>query len=269
MGLATAPAASRGDHACCVYGSDAVQADFVARFARDAVARGDRLFYLGDRSDEAHVVAMLDAGGVDGKALLDSGGLAYLHSSQMGLEDGFDRERQLDGWRALIGQARNDGYGGLAALAEMTWAQTWKVDSHALIDYEATAHEVFESRELSALCQYDARCWGESVIPHVGHAHPIALAARLRLERNHEARLLKMGGDIDLANTEFLAGQLAELLATGDATADLSELEFIDVAACRLLRRASEGELGTGRLELHNPPAILTRVMKLCSLLDD
>ncbi|MEA2497183.1 MAG: two-component system, chemotaxis family, sensor kinase Cph1, partial [Thermoleophilaceae bacterium] len=187
------PTVRRGDHACCIFASDDDQARLVGQFARDAFERGDRLFYLADRSDEDAVVALLDEAALDGRARLDMGALQILHSSEMGLESGFDPERQFAVWHALTHQARTDGYGGLAAATEMTWAQTWKLDPEVLLDYETTAGGAFASGELSALCQYDSRFFDHDVVHDARRAHAVAVAVdedrsvvdweRLRLER--------------------------------------------------------------------------------------
>src|SRR3954454_5872756 len=98
MSLAGAPEISGGEHACCVFSSDDAQADLIAKYARDAVARGDRIFYLADRGDEADVVDLITNAGLDGRALLDSGALEVVHSSQMGAGDGFSQKRQVASW---------------------------------------------------------------------------------------------------------------------------------------------------------------------------
>lgn len=278
MGLAGPPEIRRGDHACCVFASEDEQVGLLAPFARNALARGDALLYLADRADEHAVVSILDEAGLDGRALLYSGAAKVLHSSQMGLEGGFDRERQMAVWDSLVAQARNDGFGGLAVAAEMSWALSWDVDADALIEYEAAAAPAFASGELSALCQYDARLFDREVLTRSAHAHAYALSPgsrgwsidylRLHLVRGDEPGTLAVGGEIDLTNVEFLEAQLHDQLSSGDVVADCSTLTFVDVAGCRVLRRACVGEMGSGRLTLENAPAILTRVMNICSWAD-
>jgi anti-anti-sigma regulatory factor len=278
MGLATPPEVAGGDHACCVFASDDDQADVVAKFARDAVRRGDRIFYLADQADESKVADLLADTGLEGRAMLDTGALQVMHSSQMGLEDGFDRDRQLGVWRHLTGLARDDGYRGLAVLAEMSWALTWKVDDDALVGYEATAGEVFESGELSALCQYDRRLFGTDMIRRAGHAHTYGIAIddascsvfynRVQLHLDESGSTIEFAGEIDLANVRFVEKQLSQLLATGDGVADCADVTFIDIGGCRVLRDARDGRFGPGRLTLRNQPAVLQRVMDVFETLE-
>jgi ABC-type transporter Mla MlaB component len=275
MGLGPAPEVARGDHACCVFASDDDQAKLIGHFAADALRRGDRLLYLANRADESDVIEMLDAVALDGRERLDSGDLAILHSSQMGLEGGFDRERMMATWTGLVGQAREDGYRGLAAAVEMTWALSWGVDLDVLVHYERTAGAAFASGELSALCQYDSRAFDGRVLDRASDAHPYALALdqghcdvhynRMRLHRDADCRLSSLGGEIDLANLKFLETELWEQLAGGDLTADCADLEFVDVAGSRLLHEAITGRRGYGRLELVNQPPVLRRVLDLLS----
>jgi anti-anti-sigma factor len=270
MALAGTPTVSPGDHACCVFESDDDQAKLLARFARDAVARRDRIFYLADRADENKVVDLLSDAGLDAKRMLDSGALHVVHSADMGLEDGFDRDRQLGAWRQLTGMARNDGYRGLAAAAEMSWALTWEVESDALIHYESTSDPLFLSRELSAICQYDTRLFDEEMLERAGHAHRYTMSFgedeyaidyhRLLL---YAGEHLEVAGEIDLANVHFLEELLGQLLAEDDGELDCSGLRFIDAGGCRVLRAAARGQLGHGALTLRNTPPALKRVMRV------
>ena len=277
MALAGAPEIRRGDHACCVFGTDDEQAQLVSRFARDAFARGDRLFYLADMADEDTVVGFVDDAGLDGRALLYAGALQILPSQALNLEDGFDRDRQMAIWDQRVAQARADGFGGLAVAAEMTWSLSWGVDSDVLIEYEAAAGAAFDSNEMSALCQYDSRFFADDVAQHVCRVHPYAVTvhaggwsadySRMHVDGGPGAAF-SVGGEIDLANVAFLETQLTEHLRDGDASVDCSGVTFVDLAGCRLLRRACAGELGEGRLTLRNVPAVLSRVIDICDLAD-
>src|SRR5215212_883515 len=236
MGLGPAPEVARGDHACSVFSSDDDQARVVGHFAADAFKREDRVLYLADRADEADVLELLDAVALDGRERLDAGDLTILHSSQMGLDAGFDRERQMATWSALTRKARDDGYRGLAVAAEMTWALSWDVDADVLVHYERTVGAAFASGEMSALCQYDSRAFAVAVIERATDAHSYALALdhghcdvhynRMRLHRDADYRLSALGGEIDLANLKFLETELWEQLSAGDLTTDCSDLEF-------------------------------------------
>jgi anti-anti-sigma factor len=270
MGLAGTPEVSAGDHACCVFASDDDQAALVGRYVRDAVARRDRIFYLADRSDERTVADFVSHAGYDATALLDSGALQVMHSSQMHIDDGFDRDHQLIVWRQLTGQARNDGYRGLSVLAEMSWALSRGVDLDVLIDYEATSQPVFTSGELSAICQYDRRLFDRETLSRVGHVHPYAMEMDDRgvsVDYNrlllHLAGEIELGGEIDLSNVHFLEQLLHERLADADTVIDLRGLSFIDAGGCRLLRDATSGAHGPGRAVLRNAPEVVERVMKI------
>jgi anti-anti-sigma factor len=275
MALAGTPAVSPGDHACCVFESDDDQAKLIAAFARDAVARHDRIFYLADRADEDKVADFLSDAGLDARRMLDSGALHVVHSADMGLEDGFDRDRQLGVWSQLTGMARNDGYRGLAVAAEMSWALTWQVESDDVIQYEATANPVFVSGELSAICQYDARLFDEEMLERVGHAHRYTMSFgedEYAIDYNrlllYAGKHLEVAGEIDLANVHFLEELLGQLLAEHDAELDCSGLRFVDAGGCRVLRAAANRQLGHGALTLRNTPPALERVMQVFAELE-
>lgn len=270
MGLSGTPEVSAGDHACCVFASDDDQASLVGRYVLDAINRRDRIFYLADRSDEQTVADFISHAGHDGRALLDSGALQVMHSSQMHLDDGFDRDHQLLVWRQLTGMARNDGFRGLSVLAEMSWALSRGVDLDVLIDYEASAQPVFTSGEMSAVCQYDSRLFDRETLSRAGHAHPYAMEIDDRgvsVDYNrlllHLADNIELGGEIDLSNVHFLEQLLEERLADADAVIDLRGLSFVDAGGCRLLREASSGGHGPGRAILRNTPEMVERVMRI------
>jgi anti-anti-sigma regulatory factor len=276
MGPAGTPRVSPGDHACCAFSTDDEQAQLVGRFARDARVRRDRLFYLADTSDESRVVDYLADAGLDARAMLDSGALQVMHSSQMPLDGGFDRNRQLSVWRQLTGRARGDGYRGLAVLAEMSWALSREVDLTTLIEYEQSAEPVFISRELSAICQYDRRLFDPETQERARDAHHFSMRlgkAGCTVEHNrllvHLGRVLEIGGEVDLSNLHFLEQLLDERLADGDAVADCTMLTFIDAGGCRLLREARNGEHGHGRLMLRNTPELLERLMTVFDSVDE
>jgi len=271
MGIAVAP----GDHACGVFAGDDDQAQLVGAFARDAFARRDRLFYIADASDEATIVDFLDDVGLDGRARLAAGDLQILHSSQMGLEDGFDRDRQMAVWHKLIDTARDDGYRGLAAAAEMTWALAWHVEPEAIVSYEATAGELFAGGAMSALCQYDTRRFERNLLERAAHVHPYAIAVRgtdyklrfrrLSLTGSAASEVVELGGEVDFGNLAFLEAQLTELVEAGDLVLDCSELTFVDIGGCRLLYRLTTGEPDHGHVELRNPPPVVRRMLNLLS----
>jgi ABC-type transporter Mla MlaB component len=262
MALAVAP----GDHACAIFDTDVDHARTVGEVARAAFARGDRLFYLADRSDEDTVHDLLAETGSDRD-------VQVLHSSQMGLDGGFDRDRQMAVWAQLVETAQDDGYRGLAVVAEMTWALSWNVGTQALLDYEATAAPAFADRRMSAVCLYDRRAFGEEITHGAAHVHPYAVETsgrdfqarykRMGIDWDDAGRTMLLRGEVDLGNAAFLGAQLADLLATGDAVADCSRLRFIDVAGCRLLHRSAHVPVGEGRLEIRNPPHGLERVLSL------
>src|SRR3954451_23413413 len=199
MATAGTPEVAAGDYACGQFATDDAQAQLVGSFARDAVVRGDRIFYLADRSDETDVVDFLANAGLDGRSMLNSGALHVMHSSELDMEDGFDGARQLSAWRKLTAAARADGYRGLAATAEMSWALSRKVDRDALVAYEASAEPVFMTGELSAICQYDMRVFDRDLLRQAGHAHRYAMQVKdVGVSVNYNRLLLRLRRELEL-----------------------------------------------------------------------
>jgi anti-anti-sigma factor len=179
-------------------------------------------------------------------------------------------------WKERVADAHEDGYQGLSATADMTWALSWGLDSDVLIEYERIVETAFAGGHLAGLCQYDRRRFESDTLQRAGHVHRYAMDVggagvsinynRLRMRVGRE---LELGGEIDLANVRFLDQQLMELLAEGDAVADCSELTFIDARGCRVLHDACDGHHGRGRLELRNTPEAVARVMHVYHALEE
>jgi anti-anti-sigma regulatory factor len=270
-----------GDHACCTFGSDAEHVGIVTRYARDAFARGERLLYLGHRTDDRTLRAYLADAGIDPEPLLASGQLEVIGVGDSYVDGGgFDRERQRATLQHHARQARRDGYSSLAVMAEMSWALDGADLVDELLAYEADVTAIFGDGALHAVCQYDRRLFDEHNLARVAAAHPLAIETRsdgntirrgtLRLHERGRRAALTLAGEIDLFSAPYLAARLGEHSGgAADIAVDASRLTFIDVAGCRAIVEAARA-LPEGRcVRVTSAPSGMRRILNLCEWDDE
>ena len=87
-------------------------------------------------------------------------------------------------------------------------------------------------------------------------------------DRTGDQRILRLGGELDLASAAEFEARLAELVASRSETVvDLSELSFMDSTGLALLIAASkQAEAGGGRLSVRAPAPPVRRMMELCGV---
>ena len=264
------PLARHGDHVCGVYRSAAEQRAVATDFVREGLRAGDRVWYFSDFQTPAVVSDFLRDGGVDVDDGVASGQLAVMPSGEWYLaEPPFEPDRTVDGLHSAVDGALAEGWGGFRVLGEMAWAARGVPGSERLVEYEAKVASVFEGRPATALCHYDGRHFAPEALETIARVHtavargaPLSdIAAFLRLP---DRPGLQLRGEIDLSNRHLLEAELADVARAGsDVHLDLAELDFIDIGGTAVLTRAAE-TLGAGRtLVLHDPPAVLCRILAL------
>jgi anti-anti-sigma factor len=263
-----------GDHVCCSFGSEGEQQALVGRFARDAMARGERVLYIVDRSDEATVRGYVDFAGIDSARWLASGRLQIRSASEV-YEAPFDPERQIAHFEAETRAARDEGFDGLAAMGEMSWARRDGQSWDSLISYEKDIQRIFAAADVRGVCQYDRRLFSPGLLDEAAAAHELAVSidgtvsrARSRTATILESavdRAIRVSGELDFASGPYVAARLAEHLpASGDIVIDAGELSFVDVSGCRVLVQTALALDPPRHLVLEAASAQLLRVLELC-----
>ena len=166
-----------GDHACCSFGSDDEQRVLVGRLGSDAIARGHRLIYLADRSEESSIRSYLDDAGVDTDAGLTSGQIEIrpFGATDMGA-GAFDPERQIAALGAEKDRARADGFSALSLIGEMSWAVSRPGDAARIALYERAVNRIFSDAAVTGVCQYDTRLFPDDLLSRLVDAHDFKIA---------------------------------------------------------------------------------------------
>ena len=167
-----------GDHACPVYQSDEEQVDVAVAFLQIGLRRNERCVFAGSRDVLARMRAALADAAVDVAAETQRGALHLLADDETYLRTGkFDPDEMLELVASLESGAIADGYAGLRAVGEMSWALTGCTEQE-LVDYEVRLNRFIKGRRTLALCQFDRRRFHASFIHDIIRTHAIVLVGR-------------------------------------------------------------------------------------------
>ena len=145
-------------------------------FLRQGLDRGEKVIYvLSDTSSLVDVAVCLSEPG-QLQNWLSSGQVKVLHAREVYLNGGvFSAEKMIAKWQQQCELALSEGYPALRAMAEMDWA-LGAAPLDELTRYEGLVQELFHRFPVSAVCQYDLRCFSESYAAHQLLAHPWVVA---------------------------------------------------------------------------------------------
>jgi anti-anti-sigma regulatory factor len=231
-----------GEHACCRY-ADACDAErVVTGFIYDGLQRGHKVMCLSADPPMRALPAALD--GVRGPALA-SGQVEIRSANEVYLPDGgFDVDRVLAFWAEARARALGDGYRGLSATGDMSWAAGGEHRWEDVAEYERRLAHVGENGTLRMLCLYEQARFATGALWEISAAHdveispelaPIGRDADLACARVLGTGALRVAGELDYDCADTLAAVLRSRLG-GDLHVDLTDLRFVDVVGMRALR---------------------------------
>lgn len=177
----------RGSHASFAYSTVDELRPMVARYVATGLDHGERCIYmLGDRN-VIELVDWLDEGGIDVPKHAADGSLQILRAKQVYLRDGgFDPRAVIETVRAAVQRAMHDGFSGLRAAGDMTWA-LGGTPLARLIDYEREVDRtLFTDRRLTGLCLYDDRRFGWEQIAALNAVHRMVVRPPSRDGGHHD-----------------------------------------------------------------------------------
>ena len=208
-------------HKCLIYDGDpAEQLPVVVPLLKDGLETNWRCLYLGDPAMVRMVDSALAAEAVDTAREAARGALVF-SSDRSHLAGGrFDPAAMIDGLRALIDGAVQDGFQGLCATGDMRWELGEDANFDRLLEYEARLEQVFHERPLRGICQYR-----RDVIP--------APAVRDALLAHRSAYI---GDVLNRDNLFYIPPEL--LLETRDAAQRARQGEWM----CRQIMRVLDAE---------------------------
>lgn len=167
-----------GDHACPIYQTDAEQMDVAVAFLQIGLSRGDRCVFAGSAALLPRMRKALKDAGVDVDVEIARGALALMSDEETYLRNpGFDVDEMLEFVASVEAQALADGFAGLRAVGEMSWALAGCTEQQ-LIDYEVRLNRFIKGRRTLALCQFDRRRFHAAFIHDIIRTHALVLVGR-------------------------------------------------------------------------------------------
>jgi hypothetical protein len=270
--LTDIPGAGTDDHICWVYGEADEEFDrAVRRFLAGGLERGERLLCVGER-----VIASLstDADGFgDADTLIADGALRTLT-----MADAYEAGRefapgdQREFYDAATREAIADGYAGLRVVAEVSALAADAASRAVLVQWEHMADDVIARRDgFTAMCAYRGDLTGEA-LDDVASVHPLVHAPEglPPFQVYFDDDSVALTGSVDT----FSADRLARVLATSPvgeqgAVLDLGHVEFVDVAASRVIARwAQDLNARALSLEVRGASPLLRRMWRVLALGD-
>jgi anti-anti-sigma factor len=237
------PEAGPADHVCWVYADARDLHAAAARFLAGGLARGERLLVVGDGMVEALDREPLPSGGRD--ALVSTGALQILDLTTAYDGDArFVPEQQFAFYDAATKQALDDGYTGLRVVAEISALAADPERRADLVRWEHLADDlVARGSGFTAMCAYREGL-DRDALAEVTSVHPLVRAPEggPPFQVFHDADRVVLTGSVDTFSAPRLHRVLAHSPASRPSTVlDLGELEFLDVAGCRVLARWAAG----------------------------
>jgi anti-anti-sigma regulatory factor len=229
-----------GDHACVLIDDDAAKTRALTAYIQAGLRNRHRILYFGEA--EPQIAAAVPDALRSGQVRMATAESTYLASGV------FDPEATIQGWRDESARALRDGYRGLRAAGDMSWASRPVPGADRLAWYEAHVNRVFADGFAMAVCIYDRRLFTTADLRRVSWAHLAtvdgesdpATVPLLRAVRTTDPPGIALHGEADLSNRHALRALLENLVADAPATdgrltLDVSGMRFIDAAASRIL----------------------------------
>jgi signal transduction histidine kinase/ActR/RegA family two-component response regulator len=161
-----------GDHVALIYKTEEEHRSVMEPFVREGLERGQKVIYIADTHSPGAIRDLFRKGAFDVEPFLDCGQLVITGPEETYLRDGvFDPHGVLSLWREEVERAVAQGYTGLRATGEMSWALREPPGCEQLIDYEARVCEFCEDSQCLALCQYNQRHFGSDLLMDVLQTH--------------------------------------------------------------------------------------------------
>lgn len=236
-----------GDHVSWVYSDLAgLRAACVDTFTEGA-ARGQQLVYIGNR-DHDELRADL-AGLEDRDAMLETGRLRIHTIAELyGVTGTFEPLAQVEAFRSEAQRAVGEGYTGLRVVGDVTDIVRNPALQETFLDYELALESMYAETPVLGICAIDRRRVGDRWrevsclhrIQHVADGQPT-------FALTFADGVVRLFGELDAGSVDELSRLLDAVLtsSTGGLEVSLQGLDFIDVAATRVLAGAHQA-LGCG-----------------------
>jgi hypothetical protein len=171
-----------GQHVCLFYRNPGEQMAAVVPYIREGLRRRERCLYLANDRTLDEVRAALTTDGIDVRAEERRRALLLRQSGEVYLRSGaFVPEEMVRLLGDAVREALADGFTGLRASGEMTWALGEQPGCDRLIEYEGLLNRFYGTHPALGLCQYNVHRFPAAIVHGALRTHQqVLFDGRLR-----------------------------------------------------------------------------------------
>jgi hypothetical protein len=163
-----------GVHICQIFSSDDERQDSLLKFILSGLQSNERTCCFSDNATEQVVTEFLSNHGISCQDARDSGALTLAKTRDIYFENGcFDPERMLSLLSKYYEDSVTQGYPAARVIGEMTPEVQQVSGGNRLTEYESKISILLRDHPVTAVCQYDARCFDGAMIMEVLKVHPL------------------------------------------------------------------------------------------------
>lgn len=162
-----------GDHICSIYRTSAEQYSSVLPFLIDGLIRHQKCVYVTDERTVTEITDELFHRGFPVSKYISSMQMVFYTKEETYLSHGyFDADHLIATISAGIRDSRIDGYKGVRASGEMTWALNNATTPDKLVAYESQLNAAFPGEHIDIFCQYNETKFLPDVLTDILRTHP-------------------------------------------------------------------------------------------------
>jgi len=161
-------------HYCLIYDDMACYRKAALRFIQQGLENNEKCVMATDAYSHDSIVADFEEKGLKAGEYIENGRLVLLDVTESySASSGFDPDHTVRIWQNLIDQAVSQGFNGLRAAGEATFAMEDTVSGENLICYENLINrDLFPYYPFTSLCVYDKNRYPAHIIKAAITAHP-------------------------------------------------------------------------------------------------
>jgi len=165
-----------GVHICQIFSESLEWQDSLLRYLSSGLKSGEKTCCFSEKADADLLESHFRSEGLDYGKALQAGAVALARTEEVYFErDRFEPERMLELLRKFYEQAISEGYPAARVIGEMSPRIQSIEGGGRLLEYESKVSLLLKTHPITAVCQYDARCFDGATILDVLKVHPLMI----------------------------------------------------------------------------------------------
>ena len=166
-----------GAHVCLIYETEEERRDLVAKFLKTGLDSREQVLYFTDVMTPAQLFDWLSDLGLDVPGSAETSRFKVSDAESVYCPNGiFDPQAMFGYWERASREAVEQGFRGVRATGETSWAVRGIPGSDRLIEYEALLNKTLEGLPATAFCQYDVNLFDGGTLLDVLRVHPVVIS---------------------------------------------------------------------------------------------